>query len=102
MLDLGPTEQSIAKMAIRMGGELPERIANAPKLTLGLSFYLQAFFDLDADRAIGMSIGRIPWTSVLSYASFHELDTDETELLIKYVEAIDTTYLKHQSEKHNA
>jgi hypothetical protein len=44
LLELGPHEQAIAKQAMRAGQPLPDRIANAPELEVGLQLYLQAFF----------------------------------------------------------
>jgi hypothetical protein len=99
MLELGPSEQGIAKQAVRSGQPVPERIANAPQLRFGLQFYLQAFFDLDSDRQVGMSLGRIPWSVVTKYAEVYRLTEEDTERLHYFIRAMDIAYLKWQQEK---
>lgn len=99
MLELGNIEQNIAKQAIRAGQPIPERIENAPSLRLGLLFYLQAFFDLDAERSQGMNLGRIPWSAVQTYAVYYELDEDQTDCLHHFIRVMDTAHLKRLSEK---
>lgn len=100
MLELGPTEQNIAKQAARSGMEIPDRIQKAPVLGLGLSFYLQAFFDLDADRNVGMSLGRIPWSVVLQYAAFYRLTEEQTDCLTYIIREMDTAYTKYREEQN--
>lgn len=99
MLELGPTEQSIAKQSVRSGQPIPDRIANAPALRLGLLFYLQAFFDLDAERSQGMGLGRIPWSSVIQYAAHYELDEEQTDSLLDFIRIMDVAHLKRLAEK---
>jgi len=88
-------EQNIIKQSLRSGQPIPERIANAPELQLGLVFYLQAFFDLDSERSVGgYGLGRIPWLAIKQYAEFYVLDEDQIECLIYYIRAMDTAHLK--------
>lgn len=98
-MELGPSEQNIAKQAMRSGQPIPDRIANAPKLRLGLIFYLQAFFDLDAERSHGWGLGRIPWSSLVQYASFYDLDEEQTDSLVYFVKALDAAHLKRLNDK---
>ena len=49
---MGKLEQQIAKQAVQAGREIPDKIANAPQLELGLDLYLSAFFDLESDRQV--------------------------------------------------
>jgi hypothetical protein len=100
MLELGPTEQNIAKQAIRAGEPIPERIANAPQLSLGSIFYLQAFFDLDSERPQGYSTpGRIPWSAIVGYGEYHGLTPEEIDVLVHYVRALDNENLRWISER---
>lgn len=100
MLELGSSEQSIAKQAMRSGQELPDRIANAPSLRQGLWFYLQAFFDLDGERSHGMGLGRIPWSAVMAYADYYDLDEEQTELLLQFIRSMDAAHLKQVQESN--
>ena len=99
-LDLGSTERDIAKQLIRTGQPLPDRIANAPTLRLGLSFYLNAFFDLDSERTQGWGLGRIPWLAIQQYAVFYELDEEQTDCLVYFIRAMDSAHLKRVEEQN--
>lgn len=76
------------------GIQIPERVKNRAELLPGLEMYLQAFFDLSGDRHVGMSPGRIPWTSVAQYARFHEFDEEQTEFLFRIIPQLDTISLE--------
>ena len=102
MLELGQHEQSIAKQAIRSGQAIPDRIANAPELEMGLQLYLQAFFDLDSERTHGMSLSPIPWTSIAAYARAFEFDEEQTEDLFYFVRKLDSEHLKKLDAKAKA
>ncbi len=99
MLDLGPSEQSIAKQAVRMNQPLPDRIANAPELEIGLGLYLQGFFDLDSERNHSMGVMAIPWTSINEYARAFEFDEEQTEDLFYFIKRMDSEHLKRLSAK---
>ena len=94
LLDLGHVEQSIARQALQAGQPLPERIANAPKLQIGLQLYLQAFFDLDSERSHAHAPTAIPWSSVANYARTFELDEEQTDDLFFHVRKLDNVQLK--------
>jgi len=94
-----PVEQNIVKQAIRFGEPIPERIANAPELKLGLELYLFAFFDLDAERTHAFSPTPIPWSSIKSYAEFYEFSFEQTEELFFYIREMDNAHLKKIAKK---
>lgn len=89
----------IISQALRAGRKIPDRILNAPELKPGLSLYLQAFFDLDSERPIGFTSGKIPFRAVLVYADFYEFDREQTEDLLYFVRNMDDTYLKWLAKK---
>lgn len=96
---MGPIEQNIAKQASLSGEQLPERIANAPTLHLGLELFLQAFFDLDSERSHGFTLTPIPFTSVLTYARLYELDEEQTEDLLFLIRRMDNAHLARLDKK---
>lgn len=98
-MELGPIEQNIAKQAMRSGQPIPERIANAPELQLGLQLYIQAFFDLDSERSHNMGLCPIPWASIINYAKVFEFDEEQTEDLIFHIKRLDREHLKRLSKK---
>lgn len=99
MLELGPIEQNIAKQAMRAGQPIPERIANAPKLSMGLQLYMQAFFDLDCERSHAMAPTAIPWSSVQDYARAFDFDEEQTEDLHFLIRRMDSKHLAKLSAK---
>lgn len=96
---MGPHEQNLAMQAMRMNQPMPERIANAPELQLGLQLYLQAFFDLNTDRSIGFAPGPIPYSVIADYAAAHEFDTEQTEDLQYLIRSMDNGYFKWLDKK---
>lgn len=100
MLDMGPHEQTIAKQAIRAGQPVPDRIANAPELEIGLHIYLQAFLDLDSERSHANGLTAIPWSSITSYANAFGFDDEQTEDLHYLVRRLDHEHLKRLQAKH--
>lgn len=82
---------------------LPERIANAPELYLGLELYYRAFLDLTSCRGQGYGTeGPISWLSIKDYADAQELDLDQRDDLFYHIQHMDLAYLKHKSEKLKA
>jgi hypothetical protein len=95
---MGPHEQSIAKRAYQNGEPMPERIANAPELKLGLQLYLNAFLDLDSER----ELGPIPWSSISNYARTFGFDEEQTADLFYFVRKTDNAVTRKRSEKQKA
>jgi hypothetical protein len=62
---MGEFEKGIIKQANQQRKALPDKIANAPVLGLGLDFYWEAFLLLSSERS-GESA--IPWTAMQAYA----------------------------------
>lgn len=92
-------ERDMVKQAQRTGQPIPDRIVNAPELRLGLSFYFDAFFELDSERSQGYgSVGRIPWSSIQQYADRCDLNEDLTECLFYFIRAMDNANLKRIQE----
>lgn len=98
-MEQGPTELTIIKQALRTGMPLPKAIENAPELWPGLELYLNAWFELDTTRSIGMNVGPIPWNAIESYCLVCELDVEQKAKMHKLVRALDRVYLDHQRKK---
>lgn len=98
-LDLGPHEQKLAKQYMRAGEPIPERIANAPELMIGLQFYMQAFFDLDSERSHAMAPTAIPRSKIRDYAEAYECDDETTEDLMFLIRKMDNKHLERIAAK---
>jgi len=66
---------------------------------IGLSWLWEAFMDLTTCRAIGMSIGPIPWTAIQTYAESERLTPEETWTLHQVTRHLDHVYLEHMHRK---
>jgi hypothetical protein len=72
---------------------------NAPELRLGLSLYLEAFFDLDSERSHGFNLTRIPLSAIRDYAVAFEFDGYQTESLFYLIKAMDRANLERLSKE---
>lgn len=98
-MEQGQHEKTIIEQCVRNRMPLPQAIANAPVLELGLDLFYIAFTDLSTCRAIGMAEGPIPWTAVQAYCDELLLDGDQREDMFFYIREMDAAYLKHRSSK---
>lgn len=74
----------------RDGVEVPHLIAQQPTTTIDLLCYLDAFYELDTERAHGLSLVRIPWSSIVRYANEYGFDRDE---LVFFIRRMDDAHL---------
>lgn len=96
---MGKSEQSIARQAMQSGQPLPDRIANAAELRLGLNLYLDAFFDLDSERSHAAGVTAIPYSRIRDYAVGYEFDSEQTEDLMYFIRSMDTAHMNRLAEK---
>lgn len=61
------------------------------------TFYLRAFYDLSTCRDSGFGIGPIPWTAIVKYIEFYNLDPDLAEPFIDIIREMDVAYIKYQT-----
>lgn len=91
----------IIRQCVQQRQPLPDAIANAPQLHLGLELFFQAFMELNTCRG-GMGDGPIPWIAILQYCNLLELDEDTTDDMFLYLRAMDDAWRKHQEKKSKA
>lgn len=96
---MGTVEQHLARQALRARQELPDAIANAPRLYPGLEVYLHAFFDLDFERSHAMGATHIPFSSIVEYAIAFEFDEEMTEDLLYFIRQMDIEHVKRIAKK---
>ncbi|MCW2763976.1 MAG: hypothetical protein JWR85_4177 [Marmoricola sp.] len=87
---------------MQSGQPLPDRIANAPELEIGLSLYLDAFFDLDSERSHAAGITAIPYSQIRDYANAYDFDAEQTSDLMFFIRNMDTDHMKRLGEKMKA
>ena len=94
--------QNIIQQAKRFGRPIPDSILNAPELTIGLELYLEAFFDLNHDRQIGMTLSPIPWSAMQRYAKHYDFTAEQTEVLFFLLPRLDAAYIEQENKKNAA
>lgn len=82
---------------MRRGQPLPDRIANAPEVLLGLELYWQAFWELNTCRPAGWGLAPIPWSVMNDYATTFDFDDDQRESLFDYIMRMDKAYRDHHA-----
>jgi len=83
----------------RDGVEIPEQIAKQPTVTVDLLCYLDAFYELDTERAHGLALVRIPGSAIRAYAREYRFDRDE---LVYFIRKMDDAHLdKLRAESGN-
>lgn len=99
-MEQGPTEKFIIQQCVQQRLPLPEKIANAPELLLGLDFYYLAFMDLTSCRGTGyMTEGPISWLSIKQWADEHQVEGEQREDLFYHVQSLDAVYLDFKAKK---
>ena len=87
------------KQCVRFGTPIPDRIANAPELRIGLEVYMVAFFDLDSERNHSMTPTAIPWTKIAEYCRVFGFDEELTNSTFHHVRKMDQWHLKRITSK---
>ena len=70
-----------------------------PPIDYACSRCIEAWHDLGTCRAVGMAIGSIPWTAIVAWADFHELDREATMLLIRVIRHLDCERSEREAAK---
>lgn len=85
--------------ALREGKHIPDEIAFAPEIMIGLEIYYIAFQELSDSRNIGRGLGPIPWKVVKEYCDYLELDEDQREAMHHHVSKMDGAFLEFNRKK---
>lgn len=96
---MGEIEKTIIKNAKMDRSQLPDKVANAPQLWIGLELYWEAFQKLTTCRSSGMGEGAIPWTAVSQYCRDYTIQDLEREDFEFLVDRMDREYMKVRREQ---
>lgn len=78
---------------------IPDRIANAPELKMGLDLYMVGWMDLDTCRPSGLAEGSIPWTAVQKYTEVYHFTPEQAESLHYHIKQMDSSYFRYRADK---
>lgn len=81
-------------------GVTPDALLKRPSYDQEITWYLNAFFMLTGSRNNGMSIGRIPISEILAYASAFEL-ISSLEEFVTVITAMDVEYVRVSAPKQS-
>lgn len=73
---------------------IPPALKNMPDIS-GDEWILESFWELSTCRAIGMTVGPIPWTAVKIFADELELSSISRDLFFRAVRYLDIIYMEH-------
>lgn len=76
-------------MALTSDGHKVPALERRPVLLTGLDFYFTAYRELMYDRPVGMTLGPIPWSSVVKWGELHGLDVEEIAVLDHHIRAME-------------
>ena len=75
-------------------------LENRPVLLPGLELYFQAYNELSFDRPVGMSVGFIPWSSIVKWCEINGVyDIDDVSTCIRYIRALEKIDLELSERK---
>lgn len=96
---MGKLERTIFKN-YREGDQIPERVLNAPELTMGLELFYNGFHTLQSTRgALYASEGPIPWLAMKEYCDEYEIYSDQRLDFYELVSHMDAAYLEFKAKK---
>jgi hypothetical protein len=72
---------------------------DCPPLTLQQIVYWEAFQTLNSERAIGMSIGPIPWSKIIAYSKEYGMTRMERDRLIEAIRALDSVFVTFRNKQ---
>lgn len=79
---------------MRLRGKAPDKFNESPDLRYGLELYYNAWFELDTERSHGSGWTFIPWSSVVRYIEFYELNEDQAERMFAHIKAMDNAHIE--------
>lgn len=93
----GGVGEGLSAQMQRDGATLPAQLAKQPTLAPRLLTFIDAFYDLDTERAHGISLVRIPWSKIVQYADHHGYDPDQ---LVFFVRRMDDAHLERLAKEN--
>ena len=90
-------------MDLRDQGHPAPILDEEPLLNSESTLYWEMFTTLSNSRAMGMGVGFIPLSEIVSYCILHDIDdADVIDELIKIINSIDGHYVKLQQDKQKS
>jgi hypothetical protein len=83
----------------KRGRKAPAWFENHTELLPTEYFYIEAFWSLNSDRQLGMSVGPIPWSVIQEYGTAKGLDCGNIEALHIVVRCMDQVFLRFMREE---
>jgi hypothetical protein len=90
------------RAASENGTPLPRAFRDGPVLDDGYQANIYvAFWALSSCRALGMSVGPIPWVAIDAYARKHEFDCDSQsyDAFVFLIQDMDSVFMKHAANQ---
>lgn len=85
----------------RDGLAVPQDLSKKVSLRANLIGYLDAFYDLDTERHHGNGLMRIPWSKIVQYAEFYDMDVEETVFFIRKMDDAHISHLAKEAKNNS-
>jgi hypothetical protein len=69
--------------------QIADILDQEPERDYAVATCIGAWFDLSTARAIGMAAGPIPWSAIVQWCQFHQLDREASMILIHVIRQVD-------------
>lgn len=86
------------ELGLEKGRPAPEWYLDKPELDSSSMLYLYFFNQLSSCRSVGMGIGPIPWTAIITYAEFREFNYRETITFVNIIQLLDSVFLEEANK----
>lgn len=87
---MGNAQPTLSAQMQRDGVQIPQNLAVQPTIKVDLLCYLDAFYELDTERAHGVALVRIPGSAIRAYAREYGFNRDE---LVYFIRQMDDAHL---------
>jgi hypothetical protein len=81
---------------------IPDDWVDPPVLPLHLVWVRDAYYKLSTCRQSGFGITPVPWTAIVSYAQYMELDEYDTDWFVDTIESLDEQVMAYIKAKQDA
>lgn len=90
------------KALLERNQPLPRWVEDCPDLGPGEELFLQAFFELSTERAIGWATGPIPNSKMVEWGERAGLDSTTMRLFTRVLKTMDDAYLTWANQERKA
>lgn len=78
--------------------DLAKIAASEPPRDYAVTRCVQAWNDLSTCRPIGMAVGPIPWTSIVTWCEYHGFDREASDVMLYVIRQLDAERAEREAK----